>query len=293
MITWAAACGRDVDRARAFAPEGVAAYGDVNDMLGAAQLDALIVATPDGLHVEHALAAIAHGLHVLVEKPLALDVAGARRVVEAAESAGRALAVGHHLRHHPAHTIAHAEREARLGELRRIEARWAWPDPAIDGWRARGEGARFWSLAALGTHVIDLAVWMADEAPIERVVADVRLRGSVDVAADVTLRFASGVVAHVASSVEYRATPRLSIVGTDGEIECLATLGARGGGRMTLRAPRGDEAPLPFTPADPYLAQLRDFVASARAGRTPATGGAAAVARVELLDRIARAAEMG
>jgi hypothetical protein len=45
-------------------------------------------------------------------------------------------------------------------------------------------------------------------------------------------------------------------------------------------------------PEDPYLAQLRDFVADARAARTPATGGRAAIARVELLDRIARAADM-
>jgi predicted dehydrogenase len=291
-ITWAAACGRDVEKARAFAPAGVEAFGDLEAMLDRARLEALIVATPDGLHVEHALAALARGVSVLVEKPLALDVEGARRVVEAAESAKRALAVGYHLRRHPAHRLVYAERAALVGELQRIEARWAWPDPAADGWRARGVGARFWSLAALGAHVIDLAMWLADEAPVERVIADVRRRGPVDAAAEVTLRFASGVVAALGVSIEYRATPRLAIVGTKGEIECLATLGARGSGRVTQRTPRGEDAPLPFSPEDPYLAQLRDFVADARAGRTPATGGRAAIARVELLDRIGRAAEL-
>lgn len=291
-ITWAAACGRDREKARAFAPDGVEAFGDLEAMLDRAQLDALVIATPDGLHVEHALAAIGRGLSVLVEKPLALDVEGARRVVEAAESAGRALAVGYHLRHHPAHRIVHAERGALIGDLRRIEARWAWPDPAADGWRARGVGARFWSLAALGTHLVDLAVWLAGEAEVERVIADVRRRGAVDAAADVTLRFASGVIAQIAVSIEWRATPRLAIVGTEGEIECLSTLGARGAGRMIQRTPRGEGAPLPFTPEDPYLAQLHDFVIAARAGRTPETGGPGAITRVELLDRIARASEV-
>src|SRR5262245_10514852 len=116
-ITWAAACGRSEERARAFAPEGVEAFGDLATMLDRARLDALIIATPDGLHVEHALAAIAHGVHVLVEKPLALDVGGARRVIEAAQEAKRALDVGYQLRHHAGHRIVHAERGALVGEI--------------------------------------------------------------------------------------------------------------------------------------------------------------------------------
>jgi predicted dehydrogenase len=50
-------------------------------------VDAVYVATPHPLHAENALAAIAHGKHVLVEKPFTMDAAEARRVVDAARSA--------------------------------------------------------------------------------------------------------------------------------------------------------------------------------------------------------------
>src|SRR4051794_29290830 len=52
------------------------------------EVDAVYVATPHPLHAENALAAIAHGKHVLVEKPFTMNAAEARRVVEAARAAG-------------------------------------------------------------------------------------------------------------------------------------------------------------------------------------------------------------
>src|SRR3954465_15903498 len=51
-------------------------------------VDVVYVATPHPLHAENALAAIAHGKHVLVEKPFTMDAADARRVVDAAREAG-------------------------------------------------------------------------------------------------------------------------------------------------------------------------------------------------------------
>jgi predicted dehydrogenase len=291
-ITWAAACGRDLARARKLCEdEGggmpLQAFADLDAMLDGAGLDAVILATPDGLHVEQALAALARGIHVLVEKPLALDVEAAKRAVAAAEGARRALAVGYHLRHHEGHRLVYERLPALVGSLRRIEARWAWPDPATSGWRARGEAARYWSLAALGTHLVDLAVWLGGETEAARVVADVRRRDGADVAAEATIRFPGGVVAELGVSVEYRSVPRLSLVGTEGEVECLGTLGARGAGSIVRRTPRGETTPVPFTPADPYLLQLRAFVDDARTGRAPATGGAVAVAVVEMVERIA------
>jgi predicted dehydrogenase len=85
--------------------------------------------------------------------------------------------------------------------------------------------------------------------------------------------------------------PRLSLVGTEGEVECLGTLGARGAGSIVQRMPRGEATPVPFTPADPYLLQLHAFVDDVRARRAPATGGAVAVAIVDLVERIASCGE--
>src|SRR5690606_14654560 len=65
-------------------------------------ITAVAVAVPAKAHAEVALAAIAAGKHVFVEKPLALDLADADRVVAAADRAGVTLMVGHLLQYHPA-----------------------------------------------------------------------------------------------------------------------------------------------------------------------------------------------
>ena len=65
-------------------------------------VDAVVIATPPSTHVPLALQAIEAGKHVLVEKPLAPSVAGARRLIEAAGTAGVVLMVGHTFEYNPA-----------------------------------------------------------------------------------------------------------------------------------------------------------------------------------------------
>jgi predicted dehydrogenase len=196
------------------------------------------------------------------------------------------LAVGYHLRHHPAHRIARERREELVGALRHVGVRWAWPDPATTGWRARGEGARFWSLAALGTHAIDLALWFAGTR-IARVAAVLEPEAGVDRAAEVSLAFEGGLLAHVSVSVTHRAAPRFVLAGERGEIECTGTLGARGDGELAHRPPREAARPIAFTPEDPYRAQLAAFAARVEQGRTGDGDDAVAVENLAVLERAA------
>jgi predicted dehydrogenase len=88
--------------------------------LGAAleHADAVVVATPPSTHVPLALAAIEAGKHVLVEKPLALTSADARRLVNAAAAADIVLMVGHTFEYNPAvRKLAELVRDQELGEL--------------------------------------------------------------------------------------------------------------------------------------------------------------------------------
>jgi predicted dehydrogenase len=81
-------------------------------------VDAVVVATPPSTHVPLALAAIAAGKHVLVEKPLAPTSAGARAVLTAAATAGVVLMVGHTFEYNPAvRKLAELVRTEELGEL--------------------------------------------------------------------------------------------------------------------------------------------------------------------------------
>lgn len=70
-----------------------AAFEDYRAMLDTVPMDGVIIASPHVNHHEHALAALAKGLHVLVEKPLATTAADARDIVAAANAAGREVVV--------------------------------------------------------------------------------------------------------------------------------------------------------------------------------------------------------
>jgi myo-inositol 2-dehydrogenase/D-chiro-inositol 1-dehydrogenase len=74
------------------------AYTDWREMLEKSALDAVVIATPPNAHAEPTLAALERGLHVFVEKPIALASADTQRMVEAVAKAGRTLMVGYNAR---------------------------------------------------------------------------------------------------------------------------------------------------------------------------------------------------
>lgn len=291
-IVWSGVCARSADRLRALAaeaalPEAIAVAASLDDLLDARACDALVLATPDGVHAEQVERAAARGVAVLVEKPLALSRDEGARAVEAARRAGVHLQVGYHLRYHPAHRTMMERAPELAGETRSVLVQWAWPDPAVDGWRARGASARFWSLAALGTHGIDLAMMLAGTTTVAEVAAIRHPPSGVDRAAEVSLclRAPDGgaVLAHVSVAVTHRALSRVILAGDRGEIEATGTLGARGGGDLAWRAPRGVPAALAFAAVSPYEAQLRDFAGRAARGFAD---DAALLENLDVLDRI-------
>jgi len=205
--------------------------------------------------------------------------------VAMARDKNRVLQVGYHLRHHAGHELVQRDLAALVGNLSTIFIRWARPDFfAIDGSRAHADGG-WWSLAALGTHGIDLALGLAAVAVTDAVSVRNPQRGN-DRAAEVSLRFANGTLAHISVSIAlapYRARSIVLLTGTDGEIECLGTLGAHGAGTIVHRTAAG-ERPLAFVAEDPYLRQLRAFVARCGEGRMKID--AHAITNLELLHRI-------
>ncbi len=80
---------------------GYPAYSDFATALGETKPDLVVIATYTETHADYACMAMEAGAHVFVEKPLALTVDDARRVVEKAKATGRKLVVGYILRHHP------------------------------------------------------------------------------------------------------------------------------------------------------------------------------------------------
>ena len=90
-------------------------------MLDAEDLDAVIIANPNPLHVDTAIECLEAGVAVLLEKPVAVDYAQSLRLVDAVARLDGRLLVGHHRRHHPA--IARARAAIRDGEIGQVVAR--------------------------------------------------------------------------------------------------------------------------------------------------------------------------
>jgi predicted dehydrogenase len=158
--------------------------------------DGVILATPNQHHADGALECIAAGLPVLIEKPLASDLAGAERIVAAGKAARIPLLTGHHRRHNP--LIAKAREAVEAGQIGRITAvqGTAWfmkPDDYFDvGWRrARGAGPIYINLI----HDIDLLRHLCGEVESVHAMDSNAVRGyEVEDTAVILLSFANGAL---------------------------------------------------------------------------------------------------
>ncbi len=136
---------------------------------------AVIVATGDQDHVEPACAALSRGHHVLLEKPVATDVAGIRAVQQAAAravSAGGSLTVCHVLRYDPLfRSIRRALDDRRIGELVSVyhAENVSWYHMAHSYVRGRWQNSHTSSpmILAKSCHDLDLLCWFAGSVPIQ------------------------------------------------------------------------------------------------------------------------------
>jgi predicted dehydrogenase len=132
------------------------------------ELDGIVIATPSALHADQAVAALDRGFAVFCQKPLARDAAETRRVLEAARAADRLLAVDLSYRHVEAMRAAHEQIAAgALGRLHTIDLVFHNAYGPDKGWFTDPEQAGGGSLIDLGTHLVDLALWLTGSDVVE------------------------------------------------------------------------------------------------------------------------------
>lgn len=151
-----AVVSRDPPKVHAVYPE-VKVVPDVAALLAEPGLDLVVVASPDDLHAEHAIAALQAGKHVLIDKPFATTLADARAIASEAERTRRLLAVFHNRRWDADFlTLRRLIADDTLGHISQFEShfdRWR-PDPAPVWKEARFGG----SWLDLGPHLVDQAL---------------------------------------------------------------------------------------------------------------------------------------
>ncbi len=131
-------------------------------------IDAVDIAVPGNAHAEIALAALAHGKHVLCEKPLANTLGDAQAMADAAEASGKVDMVGFNYRRAPAVVLArHLIEEGLLGKLFQVRGTYLqdWAvDPQVPlTWRFDRAIAGSGSLGDLLTHVLDMTRYLVGE----------------------------------------------------------------------------------------------------------------------------------
>ncbi|MEU1719783.1 Gfo/Idh/MocA family oxidoreductase [Nonomuraea sp. NPDC005692] len=183
--------------------------------------DLVVVASPNRTHVSMAAAALAEGLPVVVDKPVARTAEEARELVRLAEQAGVMLTVFQNRRWDGDFlTVRRLIAEGRLGDVLRYESRFErWRPVPKGGWRETGGAEEIGGLLYdLGSHLVDQALQLFGPAHEVYCESDVRRPG---VASDddtfIALRHAGGVRSHLwASSVTARLGPRLRVLGSAG-----------------------------------------------------------------------------
>jgi predicted dehydrogenase len=169
-----AVCDNDRAKARALADRFDIddTYNDIEDLLESGDLQAIVVATPNHLHEPHVLSALAAGLDVLCERPVAMSARGVERIINAAERAKRKVLVANNYRFRSdVQALAAFLRGGELGKLSGIRAGAYHFRRGEQGWRLRRAEAGGGAFFDYGVPLLDLALWLADFPDAERVVA--------------------------------------------------------------------------------------------------------------------------
>lgn len=289
--TLTAFASRSVASAQATAAEagGGAVVREWQDLVTRDDVDAVVLCTPNALHAPQALAAIAAGKHVLVEKPFTVSVADADAVLAAAADAGVVVMTAHNGRFAPViRGLASQVRAGAVGEVLSVRGVMCHPGPldwsTAASWFLEQEQSGGGALLDLGVHLVDsLRYVLGDEVVQVSAMLSGELNG-VERDAVVLLDTRLGAVGSLQAGWRSGAGLdfSLSVIGERG------TLVASAAG-LTLTAPDGVPQPLAVPAEGPTVQGA--FLAAVAAGRATAPDGhdgRAAVAVVQAAYESAR-----
>jgi len=276
-----AVCSRTREKAQPIMDGwGAAYYASVDEMLNAADIDAVDICLPTDLHREAVVKSAAKGKHVLCEKPIAATEADAEAMIRACRQAGVTFMVGHVNRFNPEWGMARSQLLAgRLGTPGTVRTARNGSMPGWSTWfHDYGETG---TLLDMAIHDFDYLRWCF--GPVRRVFS--RSAGSGAASHSLTmLRFASGVIGHVEASWAYPAgTPlmvTLEIAGSGGVL----SLDRNQSHPLVVFGGNTESPPIANIPLkkNQFVRQLEHFVHCANCGATPLTSGEEALAALRI-----------
>lgn len=158
---------------------GATVYDDFDRFIEEGGAEAISICTPNAMHADMAIAALERGIHVLVEKPMAMSLAEAGAMIDAAQESEAILMIGHTQRFYPAHIKAREIIESGiLGRIYQVRTTFGHPGP--QKWSPRGTWFVSPELAGLGVigdlavHKVDLVRYLTGEEVMSVVAMETR-----------------------------------------------------------------------------------------------------------------------
>lgn len=220
-------------------------------------LDGIVIATPSALHADHAVAALNRGLAVFCQKPLGRNAEETRQVLRAARDADRLLTVDLPYRYVDALRAAHLLAvEGEIGMVHSLDLAFHDTHGPDESWPTRAELSGVGCLIDLGTHLVDLALWLtgATEWEVEGAQMHPSRRHGVEEEATAELTLANDVKVRLACSWHPPAAGKCSfgctIHGSEGTISAHNVDGSFHDFRAELR--RGTSVEALIEPPDAW-----------------------------------------
>jgi predicted dehydrogenase len=307
----AAVCDNQFDRAEAIGKKhGVPAFRDRFEMMEKMndQIDLVSILTPSGLHAEHAIDMAKFRKHVVVEKPMALTLTDADRMISACDAHGvRLFVVKQNRYNQPVKKLREAVDGGRFGKmvLGTVRVRWCRPQKYYDQDKWRGTWAYDGGVFAnQASHHVDLLQWMMGE--VESVFAKTST-ALVNIETEdtgvVIVRFKSGALGVIEATTATRPKDlegSISILGEKGSVEVAGFAVNEMKTWNFTEAKAGDEevvAKYRNAPPNVYgfghTEYLNKVVESIREGRSALVDGLEGRKSLELISAIYESVETG
>jgi predicted dehydrogenase len=286
------------ERAVEFAePLGARSATDFHAAVEAADIDAVVVATPHAELSAIAVACLHAGKHVLVEKPGGRSLAEVSEVAKAADAAGRVAKVGYNHRFHPA--VLKAREIVDRGELGRlmfIRGRYGHGGrPGYEKeWRFERAISGGGELIDQGSHLIDLAHWFLGEfTGVHAALRTFFWNAEVEDNVFLTLSTPDGQIAWLhATWTEWKNLFSLEIYGRDGKLEINGLGGSYGVESLSfyrmlpgMGPPETTRWEYPFADRS-WETETAEFIAAIQEGRRPIGDAADAVGSMSVIERV-------
>jgi predicted dehydrogenase len=291
---------RDDSRARFAAQFGVEReYSQVEDLVAADVVDALVICTPNALHATQAILALESGIPVLVEKPMAINAPEAERMVAAAEQAGVPLMVAHCWRFDAeARWLRARIQEGGVGEPVRTSGYGIHVNWGPKGWFTEAALAGGGASLDMGIHAVDTARFLLGDPTPTDVYAKISSRygaTEVDDTGQLLVTWDSGQTSYIEFGWQQPHA--------DGPEAATQVYGTEGYGRLyptRLERPHAEpEDPgfvfprVPHCLPSMYEAQLSAFITAVRTGRVEEAGPRVGLDNMRILDAAVASARTG